>query len=286
MKIIITGSRGFIGSHLNTFLQKAGHEIIETDISAGIDVTKWENIRKLPRADYVIHLAAVTHVVKSLQMPREMYHVNINGTLNMLEYCKIHGSAMIFNSSYVYGQPKYFPIDEEHPLESFNPYSQSKIIGEKLCQGYHQDFKVPVVIFRPFNIYGDGQTPNFLIPGILNQIRKRETIILQNPHPKRDYVYIDDLLRAYLMVVECENIIDYEVFNIGTGKSYSAKEVAETIVELSNYKAKIKFTGESRQSEVLDTIANIKKIKSVLNWSPRFSLRDGLKNLLRKNNLL
>lgn len=286
MKIIITGSCGFIGSHLNTFLQKAGHEIIEADISAGIDVTKWENIRKLPRTDYVIHLAAVTHVVTSFQKPREMYHVNINGTLNMLEYCKIHGSIMIFNSSYVYGQPQYFPIDEEHPLASFNPYSQSKIIGEKLCQGYHQDFKVPVVIFRPFNIYGDGQTPNFLIPAILEQIRKRETITLQNPNPRRDYVYINDLLRAYLMAIEGKNKIDYEVFNIGTGKSYSAKEVAETIVELANYREKIKFTGESRQSEVLDTIANIKKIECVLNWSPRFSLKEGLRDLLRKNNLL
>ncbi|MDD3966448.1 MAG: NAD-dependent epimerase/dehydratase family protein [Candidatus Neomarinimicrobiota bacterium] len=286
MKIVITGSRGFIGSHLCSFLQKAGHDLIEADIANGCDVTKWENVRKLPPADRVIHLAAITHVVRSYQTPREMYEVNINGTLNMLEYCRIHGAGMIFNSSYVYGQPQYFPIDEAHPLAAFNPYSQSKIIGEKLCGAYHRDFALPVIVFRPFNIFGDKQTPSFLIPGILEQIRNRQTITLQNPRPKRDYVYIDDLLRAYLKAIEYGEKCGYAVLNIGSGTSYSAREVAEYMVDLSGYKLNIEYSGESRRNEVLDTVADISKIKNRLGWIPQYTLESGLRDLLRKNNLL
>ncbi|MDD4961969.1 MAG: NAD(P)-dependent oxidoreductase [Candidatus Marinimicrobia bacterium] len=286
MKIIITGSSGFIGGHLTSFLSGAGYDVIEADITSGCDVTKWDDVAQLPAAEYVVHLAAITHVEKSYQMPRGMYTVNIQGTLNMLEYCRVQKASMIFNSSYVYGQPKYFPIDEEHPLESFNPYSQSKIIGEKLCQSYYRDFQVPAIIFRPFNIYGRNQTPNFLIPGIIEQIRNKQTITLQNPHPKRDYVYIDDLMQAYLMAIRSGRKSAYDIYNIGTGKSYSAKEIAEKIVALSKIKAEIRFSGASRKSEVLDTVADAKKIREQLGWSPGFSLEDGLKDLLNKNGLL
>ena len=78
---------------------------------------------------------------------------------------------MIYLSSYVYGSPDYLPIDEAHPVKAFNPYAQSKVICEQICKGYSRDFKVPVIVFRPFNIYGPGQNEDFLIPKMIRHAK-------------------------------------------------------------------------------------------------------------------
>jgi nucleoside-diphosphate-sugar epimerase len=265
MKIVVTGSRGFIGSKLLPELINLGHKIIEIDILNGFDISKWENVKSIAGFDVIIHLAAISYVPKSYEIPREMFDVNINGTLNMLELCRKNGAKMIFTSSYVYGKPKYLPIDEKHPTESFNPYCQSKLIGEDLCKCYHKDFGVPVIIFRPFNIYGPEQDENFLIPFIEKQIRIDKVINLKDSRPKRDFIHIDDVVSAYCRAIDY-NETEFEVFNLGSGCSLSVREVAERLVKKSGKEISIKFTEEHRKNEVLDTVANIDKIKNVLNW--------------------
>ncbi len=278
-KVLVTGSAGFIGSKLVPALINKGHEIIELDLKNGFDLTNWESVKQIRKFDVIIHLAARVFVPDSYKFPREFYDNNIVSTLNMLELCKRTNSRMIYISSYVYGKPQYFPIDEKHPVSALNPYAQSKIISEQLCKGYNRDFGVPVIIFRPFNIYGLGQNENFLIPLILKQIHEQGEVHLKDSRPKRDFIHVDDVVKAYCKAVEY-NKTDFDIFNLSTGVSYSVKEIAEILVKNSGEEVKIEFTEEQRENEILNTVADIKKVKDRMDWQPIISIEEGLSKLL------
>lgn len=278
----MTGSSGFVGSHLVKRLKGLGIDVICLDIKDGFDVTVWKQVQSIERFDILFHLAAKSYVPDSYTYPRGFYYSNIIGTLNTLEVCRIHKAKMVFTSSYVYGIPKYLPIDEEHPTAAFNPYAQTKIIGEQLCQGYSRDFGVPVVILRPFNIYGRGQSENFLIPTIIKQA-KTGRILLKDPCPKRDIVYIDDVIDLFIKAMEY-NQRGCEIFNIGTGVSYSVRELTEMIIDLFRNNIEVEFKGQKRKSEVMETKADISKAKKLLGWTPRVTIREGLQRLVADAN--
>ena len=279
MKIVVTGSSGFIGTAVVKKLRLLKHEVIELDITSGIDITDFDQFKKIEKFDVLIHLAAKTFVPDSYKFPQKMYHLNVVGTLNALEVCRINNAKMIYTSSYVYGSPKYLPIDENHPTSAFNPYCQSKLLGEILCKSYNRDFGVPVIIFRPFNIYGKGQNDSFLIPLIIKQIKNDRKVSLKDPRPKRDFVYIDDVIEAYIKAINYDKS-SYEVFNIGSGTSYSVKEIAQLIINNLNNPVSLQFSDEKRKNEVLDTVANIIKAQDLLNWIPNTDLNFGLKKMI------
>ena len=170
-RILVTGASGFVGSHLTDELKREGAEVLAVDVHGKnpIDIRDGQKIRDLGsgigKLDLVYHLAALMFVPYSFENPREIYDVNVLGTLNILELCRVHSvSRIIFASSYVYGPPSYLPIDEGHPLHPNSPYARSKIMGEGLCRAYHEDYGMQFNILRPFNIYGEGQGDNFFIP--------------------------------------------------------------------------------------------------------------------------
>jgi len=273
MKIAVTGSSGFVGSQLVQQLKKAGHQIFSLDIASGIDLTNWNEVKKTPAIDCVFHLAAKTFVPAAFKNPQSFYHTNLISTLNALELCRRDSAKFIYASSYVYGAPKYLPVDEEHPTGAHNPYAQSKLMGEDLCKAYWRDFSISSCIIRPFNIYGPGQPSSFLIPEIIRQAQAGN-ICLKDPRPKRDFIYIDDVISAYMA---CLNFSEQGVtaFNIGSGKSFSVKEIAQMIAK--QFKSTtLSFLNEHRPNEVLDTVADISKAKKLLNWNPLTKLKDGL----------
>jgi UDP-glucose 4-epimerase len=280
MKIVVTGSSGFIGTNLVKRLRKLEHKVTELDIITGIDITNWDKIKNISAFDALIHLAARIFVPDSYKYPHAMYNLNIVGTLNALELCRINKAKMVFASSYVYGTPKYLPIDEKHPTAAFNPYSRSKLISENLCKSYNVDFGVPIVIFRPFNIYGIGLNENFLIPLILSQIRKSGKIKLKDPRPKRDFIHVDDAVAAYVKALDLKSE-NLEIFNIGSGVSYSVKEIAEKLASNFSEDIAIGFSNEIRKKEVINTVADISLAKKKMRWEPVISLNDGLKGLCR-----
>lgn len=277
--IVVTGSSGFVGSNLVKLLNKFDYQIIELDFTNEFDLTHWESVNKIRKFDLLIHLAASVYIPDSYISPREFYYNNMVSTLNMLELCKCENSKMIYVSSYVYGKPQYLPIDEKHPVSVLNPYSRSKVISEQLCIGYNRDFGVPIIIFRPFNIYGPEQNDKFLIPSIQKQIKENGIIQLKDPRPKRDFIHIDDVVMAYCKAIEyildLKNNLDFEIFNLGSGISYSVKEVAAILVSQTGKDIPIKFSEARRKGEVLDTVANISKLSNMLNWEPKIEFKDG-----------
>ena len=281
MKILVTGGSGFIGSKLITALETKGYSVSCIDLTTGYDLSQWDSVKDLTSFDVLIHLAAMTYVPKSYEIPREMYRININGTLNALELCKINNAKMIFNSSYVYGHPQYLPIDEKHPIDALNPYAQSKIIGEKLCESYAKDLKVPVCIFRIFNVYGQGLAKHFLIPKIIDQLKRNNRAFLEDPTPKRDYVHIDDLVRAYIHTLE-QFDSGYETLNIGSGQSLSVEEIGNTVLASFSKGAEIHYSGKQRPNEVMDTRANIQKAEHLIHWKPLVPFEEGIAKLVRK----
>jgi UDP-glucose 4-epimerase len=279
MKIAVTGSFGFVGSHLAKRLKALNQDVIDIDIKKGIDITDRQQLESVEHFNILFHLAAKSYVPDSYKDPRSFFHLNIIGTLNALEMCRLYKARMIFISSYLYGSPQYLPIDENHPIVAFNPYAQSKLISEQLCQSYNRDFQTPVIIVRPFNLYGPGQDENFLIPTIIKQAKSGK-IVLNDPAPKRDFLYIDDFIDLLVKLIDNQNT-DCQIFNAGSSKSFSVREIAEIICRLINKNISIKFTNQKRPNEIADTVADTSKAKELLGWQPRISVEEGLKLLIQ-----
>lgn len=288
MNIAITGSSGFIGKYLVNALNESisCNKLILIDTTNGLNILDKNQLENIEVFDIIVHLAAKSYVPESFDNPYDFYITNIIGTLNILELCKKNNAKLIYLSSYVYGTPDYIPVDEKQTTKAFNPYGQSKIICESLCQGYNRDFGIPVIIFRPFNVYGDGQNQNFLIPSIIKQIIEGEKeIYLKDPYPKRDYIFINDVVSAIIKVLE-QGFNSFEILNICSGESYSVKKVTEIINQLLKQKVNFKFDIQSqRKNEVNDTKGSRVKIGEFLNWEPKYSLEKGLKMIIDKYNL-
>ena len=151
-----------------------------------------------------------------------------------------------------------------------------------MCENYHRYFNVRSIILRPFNIYGEGQNENFLIPMILNQAKSGKINLLDS-RPKRDFIYIDDVIHAFKLAID-ESNLEFAHFNIGYGKSYSVEEIVEIVNSLYDHKLVIQFANKERKNEVLDTVADISKAKSLLNWHPTVNIYEGIKRIVKNIN--
>ena len=278
MKIAVIGSAGFVGTHLVKILLNKEHHIQEIDIKSGCDITDLEQVRGINKFDLAIHLAGKSFVPQSYQHPNDFYYTNYAGTLNVLELCRKYKARLIFFSSYIYGTPQYLPIDEDHPIVPFNPYADSKFHCEQLCRGYNKYFGINTIIFRPFNIYGAGQNPNFLISSLLKQL-KSGLISIKDPTPRRDYIFIDDVIRAITKAINYTDT-DFDIFNIGSGSSISVIEIVNYLNSLYDNKLIVEITGETRQNEIYETVANIDKIKIKMDWHPKVSFFEGLDRII------
>ncbi len=276
--VVITGANGFLGSQLVSSLQQKGKKIIPVSRKNGLNAESLKSIEHLIGFDTLIHLAAQTFVPASYTDTASFFHNNIISTLNCLEICKKNNAKMIFASSYVYGKPQYLPIDENHPTDSWNPYATSKLVCEKLCSCYYHEFGVPVVMLRFFNIYGTGQRNDFLIPKIIDGLNKG-LLELESDYPKRDFVHISDAINAIIKVINNQPN-SLSIYNIGSGKSHSVKEIVEICSGIIGKPATIIYRNEKRKNEILDVVADISKIKSELNWHPILSFQEGIKKTI------
>jgi nucleoside-diphosphate-sugar epimerase len=269
-KILVTGSRGFIGKQVVERLKES--EII-TDLigSKRIDLKNSEEVMRLNTSDVVIHLGGKT--MKGLDW-NEYFNNNVLGTLNILEYCiKKKIKKIIFVSSYVYGNPKYSPINEEHSIDPHNAYTKSKYLAEQLCEFYAKNSDLNVIILRPFNIFGKTLPNGFLISNLLRSIETNEKITIVNKDSKRDFLHIDDFVDLILKIKDYD--FKFEVFNVGSGKSYSFNEVIEKIEKITLKKLNLQYE-ENKENLIEEITADISKLSNIIKWNPKISFDEGL----------
>ncbi|HRY97921.1 MAG TPA: NAD-dependent epimerase/dehydratase family protein [Bacteroidales bacterium] len=273
--VLVTGSEGFIGSPLCRRLESEGYRVVGADLRLGHDLSLGGALDDFPDFRVAVHLAARTYIPDSLKDPGAFLRTNTGSTLQVLEACRRRGARMILASTYLYGVPQVLPVDEEHPLAAPHPYALSKQAAEALCRVYAQAGLVPVIIFRPFNVFGPGQDERFLLPSFLKQWSSG-TVRLQDPEPRRDYLYIDDMVNAYMAAIRLP-FQGLEVVNIGSGISYSVREVCSLLSSMMPGEGEVIFSGQIRENEIPETRAAIGKARELLGWQPEFSMEEGLR---------
>jgi GDP-4-dehydro-6-deoxy-D-mannose reductase len=280
IKLLVTGSTGFIGRQLLSRFSSSKFEIINLNHSHGEiwDEMTWVN---LPRVDTVIHMAAKTFVPDSWTYPQDFLKVNFQGAVCALEYCRKHHASLIFLSSYMYGEPKFLPIPESAEVKAFNPYGLAKKLAEELCEFYTSQYNVDVTILRPFNVYGPGQSSDFLIPFIIQQAMEGKKIIVKDLEPKRDYIFVEDLVNFIFEAVNAR-LRGINIFNVGTGVSYSVAEIITLVQNILGTDLNVESTGQRRNGEVMDTRADMTKANTLLKFIPSWSLQEGLAVMISK----
>lgn len=297
MRILITGINGFIGQNLARSLIKRGHSI--TGISrnkkckvkgviyySGSVLDKRLVERASRNIAVIIHLAALTSHEAIVRNKFETLETNLAGTKNILDaFLKSKNSRKFLyaSSGKVYGKIINLPISEDHPTSPQNILGKGKLITEKLIDFYSNKEK-EFIIFRIFNIYGPGQRKNFLIPTILEQLKTgKKEIILGDVEAKRDWVYIDDVVRAFILAVEAKAHNGLHIFNICTGFSSSASQIIKLISKIKGIDIKVKVNPLLiRQDEMKDEYGSYDKAKKYLGWNPKISLKKGLEILCKQ----
>lgn len=276
-RALLTGATGFLGLHLGAALTASGVEVRGVARSSGHDILLDE--LPLDGVDHVFHLAAATGVLAAWADPSDVLLINSHGTVRVLDQCRRARVPVTFASTYIYGKPHYLPVAENHPVTPSNPYSLSKILAEEACRGFAGMYDLPVSVLRVFNIYGPGQDERFLVPLILRQAMDASLpeVVVQDLSPRRDYVHVADVVRAFLATTRLSG---FAVFNVGSGVSHSVAEVIELACAAAGQNKIARQTGAVRPADVPDTVADIRAIVAALGWAPRISLAEGLRGMV------
>ena len=312
--VLVTGSDGFIGSHLVEMLVKDGYNVkafvlynsfntwgwldtLDRDVMRNIEIFQGDirdphGVKKaMQDVEAVFHLAALIAIPFSYHSPDTYVDTNIKGTLNVLQAALECGGVrtMVTSTSEVYGTAQYVPIDEKHPFQGQSPYSATKIGADRLAESFYRSFQLPVTIVRPFNTYGPRQSARAVVPTIITQLLAGRTEIrLGSLSPTRDFNYVKDTVRGFISIFNSDKTIGEEI-NIATQNEISIGHLAEELIKQINPNAKI-VCDEDRlrpeKSEVNRLLGCNEKILRLTGWKPQYSLEEGLKEtieFLRKN---
>lgn len=301
--VLVTGAGGFIGSHLVERLLREGARVRaflrytargdfgnlahadralvkQVEVVRG-DLRDPEAVRSATAGvDTVFHLGALIAIPYSYVNPREVFDVNIVGTLNVLQAARAAGVRRVVHTSTseVFGTAQYVPIDEKHPLQGQSPYSASKIGADKLAESFYRSFNVPVVTLRPFNTFGPRQSARAIIPTIISQALSRDEIRLGSLSPTRDFTYVTDTANGFLCAGAADGVEGQEI-NLGTNSEVSIGDLAQSIFRLVGRSPRIVTDAERlrpEKSEVQRLLATNAKAARLLGWRPQVSLDEGL----------
>jgi len=306
--VLITGAAGFIGRHLTAQLVAAGANVtalvrygsrgerrfanLPNNIDGSTiriifgDLKDHHAVHEAARSQHVIfHLGALIGIPYSYVHPYDYVQTNICGTAHILQSAKEHKAqcVVVTSTSEVYGTAMVVPISEEHPLQAQSPYAASKIAADQLALSFYRSFDLPVAIVRPFNTYGPGQSGRAVIPTIISQALKGGAVKLGSLTPKRDLTFAEDTAAGMIRVAEVPEAIG-QVTNLGAGSEVTIGELAHKIFAIVGRTPDI-ITDDARirpgKSEVMCLLADTTKAKRLLNWSPKFTLDQGLEKTVR-----
>ncbi len=287
-KILITGGAGFIGSHLAQELLKSGCRITIVDkISSKIPQVKSipQNLKRFilnnglrTGYDFIFHLAGTASVGTSVENPFFDFEENLYQTLILLEALRsLKKSPFLIyaSSAAVYGIPKKMPVSEESPTLPVSPYGVSKLAAERYVRVYSELYHLPAVNCRFFSVYGPGQRKQVIFDLISKiQTNPHGLAVLGDPNQTLDLIYIDDLLRAIILVTQKSRGLG-EVYNIASGKSYKMAEIVRALGATLGIKPIIRYSQDTRPGTNLQWRVDISKIKQ-LGFRPEITLAKGL----------
>lgn len=305
MKYIVTGGAGFIGSSVVRLLvEQPGAEVLAIDnLNSGHEANlagvagKWELQRADIRdyeaiaplftgADYVVHLAAIPSVPRSIKEPVPSHEVNINGTFNVLQAAKAAGVKRLVYaaSSSAYGDTDVLPKVETMMPRPKSPYAAQKLMGEHYCSVFHTCFGLETVALRFFNVFGPRQDPNSPYSGVLSLFM---TCLLENRAPTlfgdggqtRDFTYVEDVAGLVLKALTAPMSACGKVFNAGNGNRYSLNETWEMLQKIEGVSIPHNY-GPPREGDVRDSQADTTAAKAELGHDPQFTFEEGLRQTL------
>lgn len=297
MRILVTGGAGFIGTHTVLHLLSQGHEAVVLDnLSKGDkenvdpraklvvgDIADPEACAKsLEGVDAVIHMAGLIVVPESVEDPGLYCQTNVIGSVNLLESMKkANVKKIIFSSSAcVYGRPQHLPILEDEPLHPDNPYGATKASIEAFLQSYHAAEGFDVTILRYFNPFGPGERhepETHAVPNIIKSVLAKKPIPLYwKGEQIRDFIYIDDLVRAHTDVLA---LTGFNIFNVGTETGVKVKDVIDETFKIVGYEVPLDDLGE-RPGDVPANYASSKKLHEAVGWKAQVGLAEGLKKTI------
>ena len=299
---LVTGADGFIGSHLVELLLAQGYNVralaqynsfnywgwledVQSTASLEVvtgDIRDPHFCRHITQGvDVVFHLAALIAIPYSYVAPESYVSTNVIGTLNICQASLDNNVSRVIHTSTseVYGTAQYVPIDEKHPVQAQSPYSASKIGADAMAMSYFNAFDLPLTIVRPFNTYGPRQSARAVIPTIITQIANGEKQIqLGDVSPTRDFNYVSDTCRGFLMLAKNKNTIG-QTINIGSNFEISVGDTLELIKEIMQ--SDVEFVVDQQRlrpdkSEVFRLWCDNKKIKELTGFVPEVDIKTGL----------
>ena len=316
--ILVTGGLGYIGSHCALALLKKGYKVLIFDNLSTGHIETFEALKKYGDVEFfkgdltnksdlkelfskekikaVFHFAAYSQVSESMKNPQKYYENNVSGTINLLnEMVKNDVKKIVFSSTAaVYGEPKYTPIDENHPTNPINPYGKTKLMIENIMDDYDLAYGLKSVRLRYFNVVGAdsmrrvGEWHNpetHLIPNILKSTFDKEKIFdmygddydTKDGTCIRDYINIEDLIEAHLKAFEyLNNGNNTSYFNLGTTNGNSVKEVFEMCEKIVGKKISLNIKPK-REGDPAQLVADNSEAKRILNWEPKNTLEASIK---------
>ncbi|NPV81349.1 MAG: SDR family oxidoreductase [Firmicutes bacterium] len=296
MRALVTGGAGFIGSNIIKLLYEEGHSVAVLDnLSSGYrnnldpfpdvefiqgDIRDHMAVARAIRGtEVVFHLAASVGNMRSIENPIQDSEINVIGTLRILEAARHAGvRKVVFSSSAgIFGELKYLPIKEDHPVEPDSPYGTSKLAAEKLCLVYAKLYGLEAICLRYFNVYGINQRYDAygnVIPIFAHRmLHGRPITIFGDGEQTRDFVNVRDVAMANYKAAMVRGVSG--AFNIGSGTAVTINELARLMAEAGHIQPKVEY-GPPRKGDVRHSLADISAARRVLGYEPTISLRDGL----------
>jgi UDP-glucose 4-epimerase len=298
-QLLVTGAAGFLGANVVEALLAQGHGVVALDdlFTGRVEnlprsrsltfvqgsVTDFELLtRLLVGIDRVIHLAA-RNIIASTRNPREDYEVNIGGTLNLLLACRaVPVQRIVYASSAsVYGNPRYLPINEDDGVSTLSPYAVSKLAAENYCLAFYENYGLPTVALRYSNVYGPYQHHDNPYSGVVAKFMALAAaavppLIHGDGAQTRDFTYVEDAVTATLLAAFTD-LPGGQVFNVGTGVETTVNDLCDEVLRLHGLELRPTYIDRRDIDNIRRRVLNIERIRRVLRWIPRFTLKEGLR---------
>ena len=286
MKLLLTGANGFVGRYVQAVLPCV-------PLPDGLDLRDGAALTAAVatiQPDAVLHLAAQSFVPASFETPRETFDINLYGTLNLLEAlqaAEFRGRMLFVGSGDTYGQvpEAALPVCEEHPLRPRNPYAVSKVSAEALCYQWSQTSGFEIVMVRPFNHIGPGQSPRFAIANFARQVmeirlgRRGPVLQVGDIDVTRDFTDVRDVVRAYGLLLERGR--NGGIYNVCSGREYRIRDLLQQLINLAGVEAMIEQDpARLRRAEQRRMVASFETLHRDTGWQPMIPIGQSLHDLL------